>query len=280
MKRLMCAVFVLFATSLQAQDLVEKAPGQFWSTSQLGLSRMCSDRTPGLWVTMLLDRHDPNNQQVLARSQDQALGYGECADFFVSWSGNECIQRDVFFGIPVEILQRAFTYNEVKNYEIGGDNVVWNVSSCTPIVVPPPPTPPPVSCVPPIIFSFGGSPSIARFPVDYQDPWLPSSRGPYFLYVPAGTYDVEIWTGDNHIDTLGITKDGPQRQEIGNLVSGDLVIGPTLDVPDWANNQLSVFRVTLIEPMYSFLVVHAGTGEVTEPTDSFYFQSVMFTCVP
>lgn len=288
MKTTFCSLTLLLSLTLtppaQAQDLIEKAPGQFWSTSQLGLSRMCSSRATGSWVTMLLDRRDPNNQRILASSTPQIIPYGSCADFFIPWSGDDgCLQRDVFYGIPAGLLSQGVTYAEIRNYEIGGDDRIWNGNRCTPTVVPPPPPPPPPPpCISPGSFSFGGAPTIARFPTGFPNPWFPEIIGPFYFAVPSGLWHVTMWTGDDHVDdptraVLG-KNDGPQDERGNILFDSGQVIGATNDVPDNKNLVFTDFGNVQLTGFSKFWIVNAAPANPPAPTSSFYPVVLTITC--
>lgn len=187
--------------------------------------------------------------------------------------------------LPWQMAIDRWTESDIANNHASALGVMLPPDSVcrNPPSPPEPPPPPPPACVSPGSFSFGGSPTIARFPEGFVNPWFPEFIGPFYWWVPPGTYHITMWTGDDHVDqpTRGIIGkyDGPQ-DERGTLVfdSGD-VIGPTNDVPDDQNKAFTDFGTRALSGFTRFWFVHAAPANPPEPTGSFYPIALTFTCV-
>lgn len=186
--------------------------------------------------------------------------------------------------LPWQTVITRWTESDIANNRVSALGGMLQQQVCrNPPAPPEPPPPPPPACVSPGSFSFGGSPTIARFPTGYPNPWFPEMIGPFYWWVPPGTYHITMWTGDDHVDqpTRGIVGkyDGPQ-DERGTLVfdSGE-VIGPTNDVPDDQNKSFTDFGNRSLSGFTRFWFVHAAPANPPEPTGSFYPIALTITCV-
>ena len=244
------------------------------------------------------DATDERNQQDMAHFT-RIIGSGETADLTVGLSIDPCVryQRDLYLDLP---KAERYTLSDVSNYLLAAPGVFWGpLTSCrnpsptpvSPVVTPPvvtpicrgcapgvpqpiPPPPPPV-CVSPGTFTFPSGSFIARFPAGFPAPWYPEEIGPFSFSVPSGVWHVMAVTGDSH----SIKNDGTQAHEIGAFVlSSGQVVGPTLDIPDNIDVQITDFGSITISGFNGFRFVHAGPMNPVFPTDSFFPMSITFAC--
>ncbi len=251
--------------------------------------RVTVTNTTGQAATFTLiiwDANDYANQTDVGRSRATVAADGT-AEFTVGvhpFDACTRYQRDVYINLPAS---ERYTLSDVGNYfyASGGFSQV-DPSQCAPTpptspsqVTPPPPQDGEPPCVAPGTFNIGGSPSIARFPDGYTNPWFPAERGPFYWAVPVGVWRVTAVTGDNHVGVDG-KYDGTQAHEVGTFVlSSGQTLGPTLDVPDDQNYVVTDFGIKpLISGFLWFKFVHAGPTNPAEPTDSFFPVSLTLSC--
>ncbi len=188
------------------------------------------------------------------------------------------LQLDVWWNLPNP--RERHTISDTLNARLLASKVV--TVPATKACAPPPPEPPPPPVEPQCVsrtFTFGGSPTIARFPDGFANPWFPESVGPFYFSAPVDVYRITAVTGDNHVGPGG-KNDGTQAHEIGSFVfDNGWVLGPTNDVPDDVNSVVTDFGVRgLISPLHSFYFVHAGPTNPAVPTDSVFPITLTFTC--
>lgn len=273
-----CSLLLLSPTALRAQTA---ALGPYLSQAS------CTNTTtaPGACTFSIWNYGDGWNQTELVSFTGDAQP-GETVPLSMRLDTDTCtptvLQLDVWWNLPNP--RQRHTISDTLNAQLLASKVVTvpATKTCPPPPLPPIVPPPPV-CVSPGSFSFGGSPTIARFPTGYPNPWFPEMIGPFYWLVPPGTYHITMWTGDDHVDqpTRGIVGkyDGPQ-DERGTLVfdSGD-ILGPTNDVPDDQNKAFTDFGTRALSGFTRFWFVHAAPANPPEPTGSFYPIALTITCV-
>lgn len=226
------------------------------------------------WFTLVVwDFADGTNQIDLARlSLDAAVG--QTVDLGVGLGDDPCktYQVDIYWLMP---RAARYTLSDTMNYPPIASRMVYPRSHCRgdnpPCVGPCGKT----SCPVPLTFTFPAGSFLARFPLDYPEPWYPESLGPFAFAVPDGWYRVTSLDGDEHARK----NDGPQDERGLYKTSSGQVIGPTNDVPDELDEIATDHGVVHVVGFSSLRFEHAHVEPVSEPTGSFYPVAVTFACV-
>lgn len=282
-RKILWALLILISTSsgVSAQTATAAADG--------GSAVVTGGNVDGFAAHIVFDYNDGINQIDIARLT-LWVDARATVPFTVAFNRDPCktYQYDTVFGVTPA---PQYTMSDLGNLPPLASGMLYPQSNCwNPPDEPSPPVPPvtPPQCVDKS-FTFGGEPSIARFPDGFVDPWLPLWRGPYYLNIPKHRYHVYAWTYDCHSCKPG---ERAQSKEIGefwlgeNAVETGLIIGPTEDIPDdpslpiveldYKFTDLGEWDIT--QDITYFYVVHALRGPVDEPTHSFQPLVLYLNC--
>lgn len=268
MTRIALLLLLLVPSTAFAQSATAAADG--------GSAVVTGGAVDGFAAHIIFDFNDGINQIDIARLT-QWVDARASVPFSVGFQRDPCktYQYDTVWGVNPAA---RYTMSDLGNLPLLASGKLYPTANCwNPPDAPPPPSPPP-SCVN-TSFTFGGTPTIARFPGGFKNPWFPLWVGPFYLNVPAHRYHLYAWTYDAHSDK----HDGTQPDEIGEFwletANGMLIIGPTVDIPDDSDYAFSDLGEWEIPDVKLFYAVHAYRGAVSEPTHSFSPLVLYFNCV-
>lgn len=260
-------LFLFSATTLHAQTATAAADG--------GSAVVTGGAVDGFAAHIVFDFADGINQVDIARLTQRVEARASVA-FSVAFDRDPCktYQYDTVWGVNPAA---RYTMSDLGNVKLLASGNLYPQANCWNPPDEQKPTPMP-QCVN-TSFTFGGEPTIARFPDGFESPWFPLWVGPFYLSVPAHRYHLYAWTYDDHAHK----NDGTQDAEIGEFwletASGMLIIGPTLDIADDQDYAFSDLGVWTLPEIKMFYAVHALRGSVSEPTDSFSPLVLYFNCV-